>query len=216
MNLLAIKVLLVCIGFSGILISIVLFLKRAIQRQPKQVFVIAFIVFLGIFLVGWLIPIPEENNKRTPKDIVDEHARARELYTSTPVVSQKTENQTTSIETLGQMSFILINGDAGDFGERVVLNVGTEFEETEIIYYIPPDTYAVTNQDTKIGTQVSVYSGHPQKDGEWEYFVADDNCARPIVLMPGETKDLEIKDGQFVVLSDDSSSVKFISSNIEP
>ena len=37
----------------------------------------------------------------------------------------------------------------------------------------------------------------------------DDNCARPIVVMAGDEKELEIKEGQFVVLSDETSNIKF-------
>ena len=107
------------------------------------------------------------------------------------------------------LSFVLMDGEVGDYGVEVVLNEGSEFEEHEIAYYIPAGTYLVDNLNTKGSGQVTVYSGLPELDGEWESFVADENCAPPIVVMPGESKELEIKDGQFIVLSDEVSNFQF-------
>lgn len=90
------------------------------------------------------------------------------------------------------------------------MNVETEFEEHEIAYHIPAGTYLVTNLNFNGGGQVTVYSGGPEYDGEWQYFVSDENCANPIVVMAGETKELEIKEGQFVVLSDGTGNIQFV------
>ena len=106
------------------------------------------------------------------------------------------------------LSFTL-GEEPGEYGEIVNLNVGTEFEEAEIAFHIPVGTYSVTNQNKDRAVQISIYCGGPEYDGEWQYFVADDNCARPLVLMQGETGELEIKVGQFVVLSDGSENVEF-------
>lgn len=108
------------------------------------------------------------------------------------------------------LTFVLFDGEVGDYGIEVDLNKGTEFEEREIMYYIPAGSYLVSNLNTKKDTvQVSVYSGPPVKNGEWEEFVWGDTCPNPIVVMSGETKELEIIEGQFVVLSDGGSNIQF-------
>ena len=106
--------------------------------------------------------------------------------------------------------FVIMGGEIGEYGEEVVLNAGTEFEEHEIAYHIPAGTYMVTNLNANGGGQVSVYSGGPEYDGEWQYFVADENCASPIVVMAGDTQELVIKEGQFIVLSDGTENIQFV------
>ncbi len=108
------------------------------------------------------------------------------------------------------ISFVIMDGEVGEYGEEVVLNAGTEFEEHEIAYHIPAGTYMVTNLNTKGGGQISIYSGGPEYDGEWQYFVADENCASPIVLMAGDTQELIIKEGQFIVPSDGTENIQFV------
>ena len=124
--------------------------------------------------------------------------------------SQVEESSQVSTPAEAPLTFIIMDGELGEYGEEVVLNAETEFEEHEITYYIPAGTYSVTNLNAKGGGQVTVYSGGPEYDGEWQYFVADENCASPIVVMAGETKELAIKEGQFIVLSDGTENIQFV------
>lgn len=127
--------------------------------------------------------------------------------TASPMpTSTRTE---TSEQTKETLNFVLKNGELGEYGIEVILNEGTEFEEHEIAYHIPAGVYMVKNKNENNAGQVSVYSGGPEKNGEWEEFVADENCSRPLVLMAGETKELEIKDGQFLILSDGTNDYQF-------
>lgn len=130
---------------------------------------------------------------------------------SESVNNPSSENQPAAQEVSSQnasSSFVLLDGEMGDYGVEVVVNKGTEFEETEIAYHIPPGIYEVKNLDTK-AVQVTVYCGGPVKNGEWEEFVADENCASPLVLMASDSADFELKAGQFVVLSDEASNIQF-------
>lgn len=107
------------------------------------------------------------------------------------------------------LSFVLMDSEVGDYGVEVVLNEGTEFEEHEIAYYIPAGNYLVENLNAKGSGQVTVCSGLPELAGEWESFVIDDSCADPLVVMAGESKELEIKEGQFIILSDETNNFQF-------
>ena len=133
------------------------------------------------------------------------------IFTPTTNSTTGTSQQPTITEkpVEAALSFVLMDNELGDYGREVVLNKETEFEEHEIAYYIPSGIYTVSNLNDNGGAQVSVYSGLPVKNGEWEEFVMDDNCPKPIVVMAGETKELDIKDGQFVVLADGISNIQF-------
>ena len=151
----------------------------------------------------WLVVIIVVIAIITPKSNKDAQQTAEPAQAAEPTQEEEPAQEEDSL------SFVLMDDEIGEYGVEVILNEGTEFEEHEIAYYIPAGTYTVTNLDEKGGGQVTVYSGGPEYDGEWQYFVADDNCAAPIVVMAGESKDLEIKDGQFVVLSDRTSNIQF-------
>ena len=66
------------------------------------------------------------------------------------------------------LSFELVAGEAGEYGELFTMNKDTEFEETYYIYYVPSGTYTITNSGDYMG-QFNVCSKetHVTEDG-WE------------------------------------------------
>lgn len=68
-----------------------------------------------------------------------------------------TENHKIDSGSEEPLSFELIAGVAGKYGELFTLNYGTEFEETYYIYRIPTGNYTVTNIG-EYASQISVYS----------------------------------------------------------
>ncbi len=171
-------------------LTILLLRKKEMQPFIKYpIIAIAWIIYLIIGVA----------NK--PSNIEEGIDTASPIQTST-----KTE---TSEQTKETLNFVLKNGELGEYGIEVILNEGTEFEEHEIAYHIPSGIYMVKNKNENDAGQISVYSSGPEKNGEWEEFVADENCARPLVLMAGETKELEIKEGQFLILSDGPNDYQF-------
>ena len=125
---------------------------------------------------------------------------------STSINNEQPVNDSTSSDQ--PLSFIL-GKEPGEYGKAVTLNAGTEFEEVVNAFYIPAGIYSVTNQD-KETVQINIYCGGPEYAGGTESFVTDENCAGPIILMGGEKKALEVKEGQFVVLSSDNENVEFV------
>ena len=174
-------------------------MKEAKEKVKKPLFkrwwfwAIIVLLVIGMFS-------PKKESKTEP--IKDEPVKTEEApAVQEPEKAEEPEEQA--------LSFVLMDDEVGDYGVEVVINEGTEFEEKEIAYYIPAGVYTVANLEEKGGGQITVYSGLPVKNGEWEEFVADENCASPIVVMAGEEKELEIKEGQFVVLSDKTSNIQF-------
>jgi len=183
------------IGMLGAAASLVLIVIRAIKKKPKKPVVIALLASIVLFFIGAALPADSQADTSTT-------AQTPEVTEAPAAIEAPTATE--------PLSFILMDGEKGEYGVEVVLNEGTEFEEHEITYKIPAGTYTVENLGDKGAVQISVFCGGPEKNGEWEEFVKDDNCANPIVVMAGESKDLEIKESQFVVFSDDSSNIQFI------
>lgn len=180
-------------------------MKEAKVKKPifKRWWFWAIVVIL---FIGIITPKSDKTPTESEKPAIVEEPVKEETAKEEPVKEETEKEEPAEEETL---TFILMDGEVGEYGKEVVYNKGTEFEEHEICYYIPAGTYLVSNLNDKGAGQVSVYSGEPVKNGEWEEFVMDDNCARPIVVMAGETKELEVKEGQFVVLSDDTTNIQF-------
>ena len=215
------------IALTGSILALLFIIIRAIRKRPK-------VKLSLIFILCFAISQTSDDKNETSTKIATSTPTATLKTTATPAltdspvitdgfisteVPNKTETKapTATPETIATLipptdpplSF-MINGNHEKYGKEVVLNKGSEFEEVEITYYIPSGTYLVTNLNEKESVQISVYSGGPEYDGEWQYFVTDENCAKPIVLFAGDTKELEIKDGQFIVLSDGSNSLQFV------
>ena len=64
-------------------------------------------------------------------------------------------------------SITLTAGEAGEYGELITYNEGTEFEETLYAYYVPAGTYTVTNIG-EYGSQINVCSDETVTDNGWE------------------------------------------------
>ena len=67
-----------------------------------------------------------------------------------------------------KISFTLVAGEKGEYGELFTINKGTEFEETYYVYRVPVGTYTVTNVG-KYMNQFNVYGDeiHVTEEG-WE------------------------------------------------
>ena len=198
-------------GILGAIISLVIIGIKAIKKQPKKNAVIAFVVCFVLFAVGFVMPSDSNPNKEPTTQTKTTETTTKQTSDNTTEPEQESIQESTSKPTLEYtpepFSFVLMD-EPGEYGEEVILDKGTEFEEVEIIYHIPAGIYDVTNLNPRVGVQVTVCCGGQVGPGEG--FATDENCARPIVMLPNETKELEIKEGQFVILSDYSDNIRFI------
>ncbi|MBR4473528.1 MAG: hypothetical protein IKS55_07800 [Oscillospiraceae bacterium] len=104
--------------------------------------------------------------------------------------------------------FLLSWNEAGEYGEKLTLDEGTELENSFYAFYLPEGTYSVINLSDSITTQVTEYGGI--KAGEkWDEYITE-GCETPLVLAPGEgIQKYKIKDGQFIKLSDGGTNIGF-------
>lgn len=88
----------------------------------------------------------------------------------------------------------LVAGEQGEYGQELVLNAGTEFEEHNIVYYLPAGDYSVKNVGD-YRTQVSVYEGVQTNEDGWE---EPANTGDVLLLDAGQTGDLNVPDGWYI------------------
>lgn len=96
-----------------------------------------FWILIIIFLFG-MIPADESNSNNSSSDYSSESNNGDSRFDEA-------------------LSFELIAGVAGEYGELFTLNYGTEFEDTYYVYRIPTGNYTVTNIG-EYTSQINVYS----------------------------------------------------------
>ena len=120
-----------------------------------------------------------------------------------------TEESTTSAQENGPEPIILSWDEEGEYGKTITWNANTELPYTCIQFFIPTGTYQVTNNSSKVGSQVTVYDeGINVTEKGWEEPVGE--AGNNVVLMPGESGELTIKEGQYVKLADSSENIYFV------
>ena len=197
-------------------LTLILLKKKNLHPAIKYgVIAVAWILYLIIAFSG-----KNSDNKTTvaPTESTTETIiGATAELTTEPTTATKTEPTTEStIEpTTGKqvVDVVLSSDSLGDYGKEVTLNDWSDLSQTCILFYLPAGTYTVTNND-QYACQVSVYSGisysTSKTEGDWDEFL-DENCARPIVLMPNsEPQKITVKEGQFVKLADNSHNIHFV------
>lgn len=195
------SVLIGVIGLVGFIVCILLLIKNAIQKKPKKKVLIALCVCFVLFIAGVESPEAEEDLEPTTEIAT----------TATPEPTDTPES--TPDETL---SFELIAGEPGEYGELLTLNKDTELEETYYIYRIPAGSYKVTNSGESMD-QFSVYGDTIYETDEgWEEL---SDVVYVKALDVGESDTFTIDDnqiveihepGKFVLETVDSSEVKAV------
>lgn len=125
----------------------------------------------------------------------NDDATAKEDETTVSDINETQTDTAKDVVNEQPLSFELIAGEQGEYGELITVNKDTEFEEVFYIYHIPAGTYTVTNIGEYMN-QFNVYSNEyvVNEDG-WEeiseaYYVK--------VLNPGESDTFTIEEGQHV------------------
>lgn len=125
----------------------------------------------------------------------NDDASAKEDETTVSDINEIPTDTTEDVVDEQPLTFELVAGEQGEYGEIITVNKDTEFEETFYIYHIPAGTYKVTNTGEYMN-QFNVYSDEyvVNEDG-WEE-IAEAYYVK--VLKPGESDTFTIEDGQHV------------------
>lgn len=93
------------------------------------------------------------------------------------------------------ISIELVAGEAGEYGELITLNEGTEFAETYYVYRVPAGTYTVTNTGEYM-SQFNVYGDtvYVTEEG-WEE-LSDTVYVK--LLDVGQSDTVQIAEGQII------------------
>lgn len=143
-------------------------------------------VIIGVFLMGFisgLVDAEPVENEGTDNQVTDNSQGT----TDNDVVDDTSEEQ--------PLTFELIAGEQGEYGELFTINKDTEFEETYYIYRIPAGTYKVTNTGEYMN-QFNVYGEtvYVTEEG-WEE-LSDVFYVK--LLKVEESDTFTIKDGQII------------------
>ena len=143
----------------------------------------------GIIAAAWLVYLAigaSGNGDKTQNKVRD--------TSSETVGTQEPEPATTADEATVASAITLVAGQEDEYSQSRTLNAGTEFEETQLVYYVPAGTYEVQNTGD-YRTQVSVYQGVTTNDAGWE---EPANTGDVIVLEPGEKGTITVPEGYYV------------------
>lgn len=130
---------------------------------------------------------PEDNKVKAEKETV-----ASEKDES----SQETEAEVEPEEVA--LTIDLVAGKENEYSKSRTWNAGTEYEETQLVYYVPAGTYEVTNAG-EYPTQVNVYEGVAVTDEGWE---EPANVGDVITLKVGETGQITVPEGYYVDIAE--------------
>lgn len=86
-------------------------------------------------------------------------------------------------------------GTLGDYGKEIIMNEGTDMEESLVVYYVPAGDYTVTNVG-EFMTQVSVYGGFERDEstGYDDYTEVGDTPNIDV----DQSADISVPDGWFI------------------
>lgn len=112
--------------------------------------------------------------------------------------SQSPEPSTTTTQTAEKLSFTLVAGEKGEYGEWFTINKDTEFEENYYVYRVPAGTYTVTNAG-KYMDQFNVYGDKVYTTDAGREELSDVIYVK--LFKQGESDTVTIEDGQIIKIS---------------
>lgn len=174
-------------GLLGFLVCLILLIIKVVKKKPKKKTLIALCVCFVLFCSALVTPTPKPQ-----ESVPAPTAEATITPTSEPTFASTSEPAPTSEIT--NLSFELIAGEPGEYGELFTINKDTEFEETYYIYRVPAGSYTVTNSG-EYPEQFNVYSEKVYVVDGWEE-LSDVFYVK--LLAAGESDSFTIEDGQII------------------
>ena len=120
-----------------------------------------------------------------------------------PTQPSETDNPTESEEPISEEDILIVNGEAGDYGELIALG-----DEQFWAYHLPAGSYLITNEGDE-PVSISIYSDDTVVNAEGKEVPAQQYAN--IVLQPGASSDFTVllEEGRYVRLSD-GAKVRFV------
>ena len=189
-------------------LTMVLLRKKDMEQKKKY----------GIIAAAWIlyliIVVCSSNKKDTSDNSVQEPTSTQtEVNSSAKQTNTDKENVTTEesiTETSSvpnesnnkKKSIILIAGELGEYGQELVLNEGSEFEEINYCYFVPAGKYTVTNigtYDTQVDVNKNEKSSDTDADGNKIEYWADSKAYR---LEKTASIEITVEDGYFIEIEE--------------
>lgn len=172
------------------------------QQQPKKKkgkgCLIAIAVVIGLCLLSSL----SGNRNKNTADSSSGAATSATTKATTKKTTEKTAAVTTETDSIAETTeapeavepIKIISGETNEYSEEYTLNEGTEFSDTNIVYFVPAGKYKVTNTGQNIN-QFNVYSRETHIVDGWE-----EPLYTPVVIMidAGESDTVEIPENHYI------------------
>lgn len=183
-------------------VPLTILLLRKKDMNPKLKYGLIAAAFIVYFLIG----IFGNSGKSDTKDKEKEETKVEE--SSSKDTSDKKEEKAKTEEsketTESKDDNLVITLDAselGEYGDVMVFNAGTEFEDESHVYRIPSGTYEVKNiGDYPAGVNVYQDTKTVNEDG-WEEWVSGDEGSNTVIKV-GETAEINIPEGYLIHLDE--------------
>lgn len=158
-------------------------------------------ILLGVLVFVLVISQCAANDNDSTESTVEETTIVESVESEVEV---EAEVEAPKEETVNEeiLTFELIAGEAGEYGELFTINKDTEFEETYYIYHIPSGAYTITNTGEYM-SQLNVYSDEiVVNEAGWEepaetFYVK--------LLDVGQSDTVTVADGSFIEIHEPAS-----------
>ena len=164
----------------------------------------------GIIAAAWVIYLLIAFGSRSGKNKDSNTNNSQNnvaSQTETTLVEQETTTESTtenptesSVDASNQID--LVAGELGEYGQKIIMNEGTDFPDTNYCYFVPAGKYQVTNigdHPTQVDVNKNEKSTETDADGNKYEVWAE--CT-PYLLDVGETKEITISEGYFIEIEE--------------
>lgn len=155
--------------------------KMKILGCSLPIFIVT-LLFIS-FIVFVIVAFVQDQSAKTPTTLPS--------LPETPVIEEspvESQNENTTIT--------LIAGENNEYAELLTMNAGTEFEETQYVYYLPAGTYTATNINENYPGQINVYSRDISVNEEGLEEPAETFFVK--LLQVGESTEVTINKDQYI------------------
>lgn len=183
-------------------LTILLLRKKDMNPKLKYgIIAAAWVIYLIIGIAGGNGRNKDSNtgNSQSVVETQNETTKSAETQ-STESITEETTTTEATVDTSNQID--LVAGELGEYGQRIVLNEGTDFPDTNYCYFVPAGKYQITNTG-EYPTQIDVNKNEKKTETDSDgnnYEVWAEGT--PYLLDVGESKEITVNEGYFIEIEE--------------
>ena len=185
-------------------IPLTIIMLRKKDMNPKLKYGIIAAAWIIYLLIAFGARSSKDNESKTKnsQSVVESQTESAftEQDTTTEAATDTTTTVEASVDTSNQID--LVAGEMGEYGQRIVLNEGTEYPDTNYCYFVPAGKYQIANVGEH-PTQVDVNKNEKatETDSDGNKYEVWAECT-PYLFDVGETKEITVNEGYFIEIEE--------------